>query len=131
MPITIEMLPNEPIIIARLQGRITAEDAADYVRMCVDLVANNSANYFRIHEVTDAEIAISDMLPISTYMGANLPASLRDSRFQEIFVGNSQTSRMYADILCKQALDGAQLPFFNTLDDALAFVSGQQAKVTA
>lgn len=131
MPITIEMLPNEPIIIARLQGRITAEDAADYVRMCVDLVANNSANYFRIHEVTDAEIAISDMLPISTYMGANLPASLRDSRFQEIFVGNSQTSRMYADILCKQALDGTQLPFFNKLDDALAFVSGQQAKVTA
>jgi len=131
MPVTVEMLPNEPVIVATLYGRITTTDTADLINICADLTQHTHETIYRITDLTDAEIALPDMMPVINTIAADLPASIVDPRFQSVFVGNARTSRMYADIICRQVFSGDSLPFFRTVDEAKQFIQGQRAQATA
>jgi len=131
MPITVEMLPDEPIIIVTLAGRITTDDTVDFITASADLAQQTGDTIYRITDLTDAEIALPDMLPVITTIAADTPASIRDPRFCGIFVGNARTSRLYTDIIRTQVFNGEELPFFRTVDEALQFVQGQRKQITA
>lgn len=125
MPVTTEKINDQPIIFSRLQGRISATEADTLMNQCVDVATGIDGPVYHITDLTEAEISLLDIPSVVEMLRANVPGSAVDSRFVKMFIGNARTSRLYADIFRKNIRDS--LPFFNNMDDALAYISTNHA----
>lgn len=131
MPVDIQQIPGEPIIQVRMTGHITATDIETIFRECARLTEGVEHKIYRITDITEAEISLTEIMVIANVVRADVAASSTDPRFVPIFVGNAKTSRLYTDILRKQAFNGEGLPFFNSMDAALNHVREDRAVSTA
>jgi hypothetical protein len=130
MPVNVQQIPGEPIIQVQMNGQITSKDINTIIRECARLTEGVEHKIYRITDITEAEISLTEILAIANVVRADVPASSTDPRFVPIFVGNAKTSRLYTDILRKQAFNGEGLPFFNTMETALNYVREDRAVET-
>lgn len=122
MPVKVEMLPGEPIIILSYSGLLDEETVLHAFSESARLMGDSQQQVYRIADVREGIGDFSELMHIIAKIRKGVPGSSSDPRIQGIFVGNSQLARLYADFIRQQQFGGTQIPFFPTLEEALEYV---------
>jgi hypothetical protein len=122
MPVEVSRIPDEPVIIATLRGQIVAEDTQYIFDRTQELRQNMPEHIYRITDVRDATSSFASIIEIIQQGAADRPSSTSDPTVTVVFVGKSQWSKLYIDALRQSEFGQVDIPLFNTLDEARAFI---------
>ena len=125
MPVTIEQIPNEPIILLRYQGFLDVATVTEAFIKSVALATNIEGTVYRIADVREAESTFVEVMNIIK-ASRSTAGSTTDNKFRVIFVGDNQLIRFYMQILAN--LGAPPLRIFHTLEDAMEYIRLERAK---
>jgi hypothetical protein len=131
MPLTVERLPGEPIVVARFTGKVTAELVHEMFAESARFADEIGDRVHRISDVSDIETTFSDLILILAEASHGQPGSPSDPRFQGTLVGANAWAKMYSDSLQQQQYGQLNIPVFDTFDAALAHIRSQIKDQTA
>ncbi len=119
MPVKIEPVPNEPIVVVTFEGHIDLETVRNMFVETAAIFAKFEGGVYRIADIRAADTDFVDIVKMIKAIRDGLPASSIDPRMHGIFVGQKQFARMYADFV--KQMGGAPIPIFATMEDALEY----------
>ena len=119
MPVRVERLPNEPILIATLSGLVTEDDFIELYHLSSALIGTEGGVFHRISDLRHATSTFSDVLRAIQKAAQELPASLMDPQIQVTFVGENTWIIFARDFFLQR---GINLPVFPDLESALESV---------
>jgi len=119
MPVHVERLPNEPILIATLSGLITEHDFFELYHLSSALIGTEPGMFHRISDLRDATSTFGDILKAIQKAAQEMPASLMDPQIQVTFVGENTWINLARDFFLKR---GINLPVFLEMESALESV---------
>jgi hypothetical protein len=123
MPIIVNRLPGESIIVNTYSGKVTAKDMETVIPEFSALADGLKPPIFRISDGSQSQISFSDlvmMLPKVTL--ENNPLSMRDKRFIDLVVAPEKgLVRMGVDSLKQRQYGGMAVHIFGTLEEAIAY----------
>ena len=119
MPVKIDPVPDEPIVVVTFEGHIDLETVRNMFVETAIVFAKFEGNVYRIADIRTADTDFVDIVKMIKAIREGLPASSIDPRVHGIFVGQNQFARMYAD-MTKQ-MGGIPIPMFATMEDALEY----------
>lgn len=125
MPVQVEKLPNEPIIILTYSGDVDAETIKSAFHQSVELMASMEGTVYRISDVRGFDLdpaAMLELFKLIADIRNDLAGSSADPRIHGVFVGDHELARLYAEIMGQYAFGSTQIPFYETLDEALAYI---------
>jgi hypothetical protein len=125
MQIEVKRLPNEPIIIVTYTGAFEAEVLKSAFRQSVGLLDEIGEKAYRISDVRNLDEdkqGINEMFKVIVDLRKDPSGSSADPRIHAVLVGGHQLARLYAEFMRQDQFGKTQLPFFNTLDEALEYI---------
>ncbi len=123
MPFTVERVPDQPIVTVHLTGKITIEELKEIFKQSVDLTPDVEEHIYRVTTVGEgANIGFGDVIATVRTSLAKMPGSSGDPRFNAVWVGKHHMAKLFADMLRSAPLVNVEMPFFNTQDEAMAYV---------
>ncbi|MEZ4669180.1 MAG: hypothetical protein R3E39_14835 [Anaerolineae bacterium] len=125
MSVTVERIPDEPIIVLRYQGFMDVATVVEAFTKSGVLAANIEGTVFRIADVREADSTFVEVMNIIK-ASRSTAGSTTDNKFRVIFVGDNQLIRFYMQIV--QNLGAPPLHIFHTLEDALEYIKLERAK---
>ena len=128
MPVKIEPVPDEPIVIVTFEGHVDLETVRNMFVETAVIFAKFEGNVYRIADIRTADTDFVDIIKMIKAIRDGLPASSIDPRMHGIFVGQKQFARMYADFI--KQMGGAPIPIFATMEDALEYAHLQLQSAT-
>src|SRR5690349_4479910 len=99
MPVTVERLPNEPIIHAHLWGVIEISCIKDMYEWSVPLIEEIGGTVWRVTDAREVESTFSDVVQILGKIASDTPGSTTDPRVKSVLVGNSQWVKFVAEAI--------------------------------
>ncbi len=126
MPVTVERLPDQPIIVLHYEGFLDLEIVKSAFIQSAKLATEIEGTVYRIADVNNADSNFVEIVKIIKASRANVQGNATDTKFQVIFVGKNQLIHLYTDTL--KQLGAAPIPIFHTMDDAMHFVKIEQQK---
>ena len=122
MPAEVIKLEGEPIVIATLTDKVTAEDLVELYDQTLRFLDEETPYLYRISDVRHATSTFPEMSKISTEAREKMGA-VSDSRIHKlVIVGSNQWSEMYREAVQRWSYNQFDVPVFETVDEALAFV---------
>ena len=131
MPVTVERLPNEPIIMARLWGEIDISCISEMYERSVPIIEEVGGTTWRVTDALDVETTFSDVVQILGKIASDTPGATTDPRVKSVLVGTNQWVTFVADSLQQRQYGTLNIPRYETVDEALAFVRSQIAETAA
>ena len=128
MPITIERIPDEPIIVANCSGFLTKEDFVGMFTQVNDLMPAMEGTVYRIADYREANTSFMDILKTVQEASKGMPGSTTDPRIQTVWVGTTQWIALARNFFQQQQFGGLQVPAFHDMDTAFAYVKMERAK---
>lgn len=128
MPVKIEPVPDEPVVVVTFDGHLDVETVRKVFVETAAIFAKFEGDVYRIADIRTAKIGFVDLINIVKAVRGGLPASSIDPRVHGIFVGQNQFARMYADFV--KQMGGTPIPIFATMEDALEYAHLQMKPVT-
>lgn len=122
MPVRVEKLPDEPIIILHYEGHVDAETVKSAFLQSAEIASEIDGPVYRISDVRNGEGSFVDLMQVIAEIRKGIPGSSADPRIRGVFVGSHHMARLYAGFLRQQQFGGTQLPFFHTLEDAFEYI---------
>ncbi|MBC7813997.1 MAG: hypothetical protein H7175_22780 [Burkholderiales bacterium] len=124
MSIIVEKLPDEPIIVVTYAGELNLEIVSAAFRQSAEIMDRLDGTVYRISDIRQGTSEFSDTMDIIHRIrhSRNVSGSTLDPRLKAVFVGSHVLAEMYADILKQSEYGGKEIPFFNEMDDALAYI---------
>lgn len=122
MPVDVRRLPDEPIIIATLTETIALDDVQIIFQRTEELRADMPSQIYRITDTTDAITSIAEIIRIIKSAADGRSSKTTDPTVTVVFVGKSQWSHLFTEAMKQGEFGKVQIPLFDTLDDALAYV---------
>ncbi|MEO8394349.1 MAG: hypothetical protein ABI700_15260 [Chloroflexota bacterium] len=119
MPVRVERLPNEPILIATLSGLVTEQDFFELYHLSSALIGMDGGAFYRISDLRAATSTFGDILKAIQKAAQEMPASLMDPQIQVTFVGENTWINLARDFFLKR---GINLPVFLDMENALESV---------
>jgi hypothetical protein len=119
MPVKIDPIPDEPIIIATFEGHIDLDTVRNMFIETAVIFSKFEGDVYRIADIREADTDFVDIVKMIKAIREGLPASSIDPRVHGIFVGQKQFARLYADFI--RQMGGAPIPIFAMMEDALAY----------
>ena len=119
MPVKIEPIPDEPIIIVTFEGHIDLDTVRNMFIETASIFAKFDGDVYRIADIRTADTDFVDIVKMIKAIREGLPASSIDPRMHGIFVGRNQFARMYADFM--KQMGSKPIPIFVTMEDALEY----------
>lgn len=126
MPVKIEPVPDEPIIVVTFEGHIDLDTVRNMFVETAALFAKFEGDVYRIADIREADTDFVDIVKMIKAIREGLPASSIDPRMHGIFVGRNQFARMYADFM--KQMGSKPIPIFVTMEDALEYAHLQLQK---
>jgi len=127
MPVSVEKLPDEPIIVAKLWDKLTSEDIrAVFVRSAA-LMADIKGNVYRITDFSEADATFPELLKMVSEGAKHAPGTSNDPRVKVCFVGSHAMGKLYVEFLRKQQFGAIQIPMHKSMEIALESVRIQIA----
>ena len=126
MPVKIEPIPDEPIIIVTFEGHIDLDTVRNMFIETASIFAKFDGDVYRIADIRTADTDFVDIVKMIKAIREGLPASSIDPRMHGIFVGRNQFARMYADFM--KQMGSKPIPIFVTMEDALEYVELERQK---
>jgi hypothetical protein len=120
MPVTVERIPNEPIILAHLWGVVDVSCIREMYTQSAPILDEIGTHTYRITDARDVETTFSDLVQILGKTMAGEPGSTGDARITPILVGTNAWVKMLQESLKQQQYGAKQLAMFETRDDAFA-----------
>ena len=125
MAAEVQLLPDMPVLKAKLTGNVDLETAETLFTKSAELMGDSGEKFFRITDVRDAESTFADMLKVIKQASQGQPGSTTDPRIQTVFVGSNTWVRLYRDAMRQTRFGGEQLPAFESMGDAMKYVQIQ------
>lgn len=119
MPVTVEKLPGEPIIIATHTGETTAEEVAIMFARSAELMRGIDGTVYRITDVTGVTLSLPNLLGIVGEASRRGPGSPGDPRLRVHMVGTDAMAKLYVEFVKHRRNGGVQIPMHRTVDAAL------------
>jgi hypothetical protein len=123
MPIIVNKLPGESIIINTYSGKITAKDIEAAIPDFSAVADGLEPPIYRITDGSESQVSFPDLVMIMPKVTLeNNPLSLRDKRFIDlVIVPEKGFARLGAESLRQMHYGGANVRIFDTLEDAIAY----------
>ncbi len=125
MPVQVNKLPDEPIILLTYDGSVDVETVKSAFQQSVELMSEINGAVYRISDVRaiDAdETTIGQLFKLIAELRRDTSGSSADPRIHGVFVGGHQLARIYADFMRQQQFGGTLIPFYHTLEEALDYI---------
>ena len=119
MPVTVERLEGEPILIATLTGYVDYEDIKNVYIFSNELINDEDKKIYRITDTRTADSSFSEMIKSIQRATQELPGSATDKRIQVVFVGTTSWIQFYRNALQKR---GIEIAAFLEMERALEAV---------
>ncbi len=89
MPVTVERLSNEPILVATLTGYVTVDDIREIYLQSKPLIGDASGTFYRITDVREANSNFLEMAKAIQLARQSGAASTSDNQIRVTFVGTT------------------------------------------
>ena len=126
MPVSVEKLPDEPILMVKLAGLVTREEFASLDVQCRELADTIDGLCYRVAdicEMKDMSFSESVVLLADLTDPADVGGSLMDPQLRNFVVAQPGTmSRFSAESLSQEQYGGAVSAVFESIDGALAHI---------
>jgi hypothetical protein len=126
MPVTVERLTGQPIIVLHYEGFLDLDTVKSAFIQSAGFAAEIEGTIYRIADVRNADSNFVEIVKIVKASRANVQGNATDTKFQVIFVGQNQLIHLYTDAL--KQLGAAPIPIFHTMEDAMQFIELEQQK---
>ena len=127
MGFTLELLTNEPIIIATGKGLLTVQDFADMFKQSAELLRGVERTIYRISDFREASSSFMDLIKMSQLASKGGEGTTTDPRIKAILVGTNQWVSLARTIFEQPQYSAMRLPTLETLEDALVYARTQLA----
>lgn len=104
MPISVERLPDEPIIIATYSGHITINDIKTMYQTTADLMGDEQVTFHRISDVRGATSDFMEMLKTVQSSTQEMRGSSSDKRIHVTYVGTSTWIRFTSQAFASRGI---------------------------
>lgn len=125
MPTTIDVLSAEPIMTVTIHGYVTAEEIEEINDISVEFLEYCEDHLYRITDVRNADLSCEDMMHILFSSRKYLSSGINPG-VTLVFVGQNSWSQLAQDILSKEHFGIEEVPTFDTLEGAFAFVRSKK-----
>lgn len=120
MPITIEWIPDEPILLATCTGFLNTDDFKGMFERVSDMIKSVDGQIYRIADYREAESSFIDIVK-TVQESMKLSGSAADPRIKTVYVGTSQWISL-ARTAYQHQPGGFQIPTFHSVEDALTYI---------
>jgi hypothetical protein len=125
MGFTLELLTDEPIIIATGKGLLSVQDFADMFKESAELLQGVEGTIYRISDFREASSSFMDLIRMSQLASKGGEGTTTDPRIKAILVGTNQWVSLARTIFEQPQYSAMRLPTLENLEDALAYVRTQ------
>ena len=122
MPITVELLPDEPIVIMKFEGTVTAAEITEKLQETAEKTADIAGTIYRINDISDLQMTVKEMIALVTTLRQPTPGAYNDPRFEVVFVNDNRTSHVYTDILQTQLFREQPIRLFGSTEQAIEYI---------
>src|SRR5690349_4364671 len=119
MPVTVQRLPDEPILVATLVGDITIDDVMAMYQQSSALIACEEGVFHRIVDTREATSSFPEMLKVLQRATQEMPAATSSDQIKVTFVGTTTWIEFVRNAF---AARGIQMGAFRDMDIALESV---------
>lgn len=126
MPITINRIQDEPIIVSTFTGKLKAEDLAAYFFHLQPVLDMMEGHVYLISYIPDVHFNLDDLLEMLHFAKPYYAAAEENPLQTILFVGSSALVHVYQQALAKPEFGGVNIPMFTTLEAAFACIAEQQ-----
>jgi hypothetical protein len=127
MGFTLEMLPNEPIMIVTGKGALTVHDFNEMFADSRKLLAGMKGPIYRIVDFTESTTSFMDLIRITQISIKGEEGTTTDSRIKPVIVGTNQWVSLGRTIFEQPQFSGMHFPTMVSMEDALIYARTQLA----
>jgi hypothetical protein len=127
MPVTVERIPGEPIIMAKLSGDLTVDDVVEMFTRSAEIIKDVEGTVYRITNVQDIKAPFVEAMKTVQAATKGRSGSTSDPRIYAMFVGNTQWVDFYRNALQQEQFGGISLPVFASKEEALEHIRQHRA----
>jgi hypothetical protein len=133
MSVMVTRLPNEPILIADVHGRMDVEAVRNLFAQTAAFCNEVNDTVYQIASFLNVDASINDAARVLVEASRGARGSALDPQVKAVMVAGHNRVRLLIDLMRQKEFGGAEVPVFDTVDAALAFVreqiqqKGQQA----
>lgn len=131
MPVTITRLPNEPIVIVELRERMDLNSVRTMFKQTAEIARDMNQPVYRIANFLNVNVSIREMAAALAEGTKGGPGSPRDRQVPFVMVAGRNRIRFFFEMLRRKEYGGIEVPVFDTMDEALAYVRAQLGNPTA
>ena len=127
MPGSVEKIPDKPIAIVTYHGHISVEDTRAVFAQVAGLVDVYGSPFYRLTRVSssDSDTSFDELMRMTVVSSKGIPGSATDPNVTTIFVGQSMYFDLFVDAMQQDSFGGVEIPMFDTMDEAMAYVEEQ------
>jgi hypothetical protein len=122
MPVTLERVPNEPVVIATLQGFVNIDTIKEMYSRSTDLARDIAGPWYRLTDVTNISTSFMEVLKVVREASRGLPGTSSDPNVTVVLVGTNEMAKLVADMLKQPQYGALAIPIFKCMEDALDYV---------
>lgn len=123
--LSVERLPDEPIIIATLDGMVDAETSRQVFEETARLAAGITEHVYRITDCTRIDADLPNTMGMLLEVTKGKPASTSDPNVTVVLVGGHQLTKFYAQAMAQPQFGGISVPVFPSVAEALVHIRFQ------
>ena len=121
MGFTLELLPNEPIVLTHAKGMLTVHDFAEMFAASRKLLHGKQGTIYRISDFREASSSFMDLLRMAQLASKGNEGTTTDPRIKAVLVGTNQWVSLARTIFEQPQYSAMRFPTFETLEEALLY----------
>jgi hypothetical protein len=126
MPIKVEVLPNEPIILLQYLEFVSAQEFKNMYEETAPIVSDMIAKglgkkVYRIGNSTGLKSDFMEVMKAVQLAASEVPGATGDPRITSIMVGTEVWARLFINMVSQPQFGSIKMPFFKTIDEALEY----------
>jgi hypothetical protein len=125
MGFTLELLPNEPIVLTHAKGMLTVHDFAEMFAVSRRLLHGKQGTIYRISDFREASSSFMDLLRMAQLASKGNEGTTTDPRIKAVLVGTNQWVSLARTIFEQPQYSSIRFPTFETMEEALDYARSQ------
>ena len=129
MPVKVERLPGEAIVIATCSGLLDVPTLHEMFAQTATLMNEDDSLMYRIADYYGVTSSFADLLANAQEASRDgAPASTTDPRIRPMFVGSEEWQAQARAAFGKNPFRSVPIPIFGSVDDAIVYARQELAK---
>jgi hypothetical protein len=131
MPVTVERLPEQPIIVVVYTGRVTVGDVQSVFARSSNMLKPDDELMYRITCIEEIDVDFAEILHFAQSSTLETPGSSTDPRFRVVIVGHDKWTKLFVQFMSKKQFGGISIPCFHTREQAMEYVQRERNRLAA